>query len=207
MGSSPTETADPPRPARYLTDDQALVKVVITGGLGVGKTTMIDAVSEIPPAHTEAVMTKASLAVDDLDATPDKHTTTVVMDFGRRTLHPGDIVLYLFGSGGQKRFLEQWEDLTRGAAGALVLVDTRRLDSSFEALDLAERSALPYVVAVNAFPDSPAIPEETLRDHLDLDPATPLLDCRAPDFHSSMDALIALFRHVIDSRRTSEDAS
>ncbi|GLX47480.1 GTP-binding protein [Streptomyces sp. MB22_4] len=174
-----------------------LVKIVVVGPFGVGKTTLIDSVSEIRPLHTEEHLTQASTGVDDLDGVRDKKTTTVAIDFGRITLGE-EIVLYLFGTPGQERFRALWADIAYGALGALVLVDSRRLDASFDVLGLVEESGLTYAVAVNTFPDSRRYPEEQLRESLDLAPDTPLVECDARDTHSSVDALLALVEHLID---------
>ncbi|MCM2413311.1 MULTISPECIES: ATP/GTP-binding protein [unclassified Streptomyces] len=182
---------------RYLANaDQTLVKLLVAGPLGVGKTTMIDALSETVPLHTEETMTQAGTMVDSLAGVPHKSTTTVAIDFGRRTL-PGDLVLYLFGTPGQQRFKPLWEDISRGALGALVLVDTRRLDDSFEVIDMIEEQGLRYAIAVNVFEDTPGHSVEVLREHLDLDEQTPLVLCDARDATSSIDALIALVSHLI----------
>ncbi|MFD5749614.1 ATP/GTP-binding protein [Streptomyces sp. NPDC127033] len=199
MDSAPSDkqSADAPGTATdaptYLPGGtaQTLVKVVIAGPFGVGKTTLIRALSEIRPLHTEELLTEAGELVDDLSGVRDKTTTTVAIDFGRRTL-PGDLVLYLYGTPGQRRFKPLWEDIARGALGALVLVDTRRLGDSFEVIDMIEEQGLTYAVAVNSFPDSPAYEEGVLRDHLDLGPDTPLVYCDARDTSQAVDALIAL---------------
>ncbi|MEU7485622.1 ATP/GTP-binding protein [Streptomyces sp. NPDC042319] len=177
--------------------DQTLVKLLVAGPFGVGKTTFIRALSETPPLHTEEVMTQTGAFVDNLAGVRDKTTTTVAIDFGRITL-TDDLVLYLFGTPGQKRFRPLWQDIARGAVGALVLADTRRLADSFEVMDIIEEAGLRYAVAVNAFPDAPAHPVETLRDHLDLHDDTPLVVCDARDRDQSLDALIALVGHVLD---------
>jgi signal recognition particle receptor subunit beta len=174
-----------------------LVKIVVVGPFGVGKTTLIDSVSEIRPLHTEEHLTEASVPVDDLDGVRDKRTTTVAVDFGRITLGE-ETVLYLFGTPGQERFRALWADIAYGALGALVLVDSRRLDASFDVLGLVEESRLTYAVAVNVFPDSRRHPEELLRESLDLAPDTPLVECDARDARSSVDALLALVEHLID---------
>ncbi|WP_043664223.1 GTP-binding protein [Streptomyces xylophagus] len=175
-----------------------LVKILIAGPFGVGKTTLIDSVSEIRPLHTEERLSEASVPVDDLDGVREKSTTTVAIDFGRISL-PGGIVLYLFGTPGQERFRALWEDISYGALGALVLVDSRRIDASFDVLGLVEESGLPYAVAFNSFPDAPRHhTEEQLRAALDLEPGTPLVTCDARDANSSIDALLALVQHLID---------
>ncbi|MFE9140500.1 GTP-binding protein [Streptomyces tubercidicus] len=181
----------------YLSgEDQTLVKLLIAGPFGVGKTTLIRALSETPPLHTEEVMTQTGASVDDLAGVREKTTTTVAIDFGRLTL-PGDLALYLFGTPGQKRFRPLWEDIARGALGALVLADTRRLADSFEVMDIVEEAGLRYAVAVNTFPDAPEYSPEKLREALDLHPETPLVMCDARDREQSVDALIALVGHVL----------
>ncbi|MBV7698306.1 ATP/GTP-binding protein [Streptomyces sp. TRM70350] len=175
-----------------------LVKILVAGPFGVGKTTLIDSVSEIRPLHTEEHLTEASATVDDLAGVREKSTTTVAIDFGRISL-PGGIVLYLFGTPGQERFRSLWDDIAYGALGALVLVDSRRIDASFDVLGLVEESGLPYAVAFNAFPDAPRHhTEEQLRTALDLDAGTPMVTCDARERDSSIDALLALVQHLID---------
>ncbi|KMS71685.1 ATP-binding protein [Streptomyces viridochromogenes] len=182
-----------------------LVKILVAGPFGVGKTTLIDSVSEIRPLHTEEPLSEASAQVDDLAGVRDKSTTTVAVDFGRISLS-GGVVLYLFGTPGQERFRALWDDIAYGALGALVLVDSRRIDASFDVLGLVEESGLPYAVAFNAFPDAPRHhTEQELRGALDLEAGTPMVTCDARDSDSSVDALLALVQHLID-RNAPEDA-
>ena len=135
----------------------ASTKIVVAGGFGVGKTTLVGSVSEIKPLRTEALVTNESEGVDDLDAVPTKATTTVAMDFGRITLAE-DLVLYLFGTPGQRRFWFMWDDLCRGAIGAIVLVDTARLNEAFSPLDYFEAKGIPFIVCVNEFEGTPKYP-------------------------------------------------
>ncbi|MFE9817766.1 MULTISPECIES: ATP/GTP-binding protein [unclassified Streptomyces] len=180
----------------YVRDTvQLTAKLMVVGPFGVGKTTLIGAVSEIEPLRTEEVMTQAGAAVDDISGVPGKTTTTVAMDFGRVTL-ADDLALYLFGTPGQQRFAQIWQDLARGAYGALVIGDSRSLDQSFEALAMVESYGLPYIVALNRFPDTPQYPEAELREALDLDPGTPLIMCDARDRESAKNALIELVRYL-----------
>ncbi|WP_052668370.1 GTP-binding protein [Nitriliruptor alkaliphilus] len=175
-------------------------KIVVAGGFGVGKTTAVGAISEIPPLRTEAAMTAASLGVDDTSAVTGKTTTTVAMDFGRITVSDG-LVLYLFGTPGQDRFWFMWDELTRGAVGAVVLVDTRRLDEGFPAVDYFEQRRLPFVVAVNVFDGHPPHDLADVRAALAVGPDVPMLHCDARDRGSVRDALIRVTGHALERAR------
>ncbi len=148
------------------------LKILVAGGFGVGKTTFVRALSEIPPLLTEQLMTAASDGVDDLSAVPGKSTTTVAMDFGRITVDES-MILYLFGTPGQSRFWFMWDELSRGSVGAVVLVDLHRIEDSFAAIDYFEDRGIPYVVGVNTFPGSQAHTEAEVREALALPPSAP----------------------------------
>ncbi|MFD8805191.1 GTP-binding protein [Streptomyces sp. NPDC059597] len=172
-------------------------KIVVAGGFGVGKTTLVTAVSEITPLQTEALMTQASEDTDDLTATPGKTSTTVAMDFGRITLDD-DLVLYLFGTPGQQRFWFMWDDLVRGAIGAVVLADTRRLKDCFPALDYFESCGLPYVVAVNHFDGTEIFEPEDVREALTIPAHIPVMIMDARRRISAIETLLALVGHALD---------
>ena len=174
----------------------ASTKIVIAGGFGVGKTTFVGSVSEIVPLRTEALVTDESEGVDDLAAVPSKATTTVAMDFGRITM-ADDLILYLFGTPGQTRFWFMWDDLCLGAIGAIVLVDTARLDASFSPLDYFESKGLPFIVAVNQFNGVQHHTLEAVADALVLPPHVPIISVDARDRESAKQALIRVTEYAL----------
>jgi signal recognition particle receptor subunit beta len=172
------------------------IKLLIAGGFGVGKTTLVGSVSEIRPLSTEEPLSEPGTPVDILTGVENKRTTTVALDFGRITIRD-DLIVYLFGTPGQERFWFMWDELASGALGAVVLADTRRLADCFPSVDYFESRNIPFVLAVNCFEDAPRHRPEDVRSAVDLDPVTPIVMCDARQRSSSRDVLIALVRHSI----------
>ncbi|GAB3545179.1 signal recognition particle receptor subunit beta [Actinopolyspora lacussalsi] len=192
MGSEPSGEV-------YLPDSvRTAVKVLVVGPFAVGKSTFVNTLSEIEPLHTEETMTRDGAVVDDLHGITDKTTTTVALDFGRRTLSDR-VVLYMFGTPGQQRFLSMWEDLAHGALGALVLADVARLEESFDVISVLEERGLPYGVAINDFNSVDIPSHEELREAFDLLPEIPLVTCDARDRSATARAMISLVEHVLAS--------
>jgi uncharacterized protein len=179
------------------------IKILLAGGFGVGKTTLVGAVSEIKPLRTEELLTEGSTRSDSTAGVEQKTTTTVAMDFGRISLR-SDLVLYLFGTPGQQRFWFMWDELAIGALGAVVLADTRRLADSFAAIDYFERRDIPFIVALNCFDGARRYETEDVRVALDLDPDLPIIQCDARSKESAKQVLITLVEHVLLS--TPEEA-
>jgi signal recognition particle receptor subunit beta len=188
--------------------DPVTLKILVAGGFGVGKTTLVGAVSEIKPLRTEEALTEASRPVDDTAGVEAKYTTTVAMDFGRITINDA-LVLYLFGTPGQDRFWFLWDELAQGALGAVVLVDTRRLEDSFAAVDYFERRGIPFAVAVNCFEGAERYSSEIVREALDLDGQVPVLTCDARRRSSARDVLVSVVEHAreVATARAAEEAA
>ncbi|MDT3726162.1 ATP/GTP-binding protein [Streptomyces sp. DSM 41972] len=182
------------------------LKIVVVGGFGVGKTTLVRSVSEIRPLNTEEVMTQAGVGVDETDGLPAKNTTTVAFDFGRISLNDR-MVLYLFGAPGQERFWFLWDRLFSGTLGAVVLVDTRRMDDSWYAIDRLEHHGTPFVVAVNRFDDDTRYSLDEIRQALALPAHVPMVDCDARVRASGKDVLITLVNHLHDLATAKEATS
>ncbi|GAA0587968.1 GTP-binding protein [Actinomadura livida] len=197
MNSAASDSA----PAPHAFDDdvpQHTLKILVAGGFGVGKTTLVGSVSEIRPLRTEEVLTDASAGVDDLHGVERKTTTTVAMDFGRLTFS-GGVRLYLFGTPGQERFWFMWDQIAYGAVGAIVLVDTRRLSTSFASIDFFEQREIPFVVAANVFDGARGYTVDEIRDALDVDPHVPVMLCDVRRRETARDVLVALVEHAVQS--------
>ncbi|MBW8485067.1 GTP-binding protein [Actinomadura parmotrematis] len=183
-------------PARRL---PTAVKIVIAGGFGVGKTTMVGTVSETRPLRTEEILTDESVGVDDVSGVERKKTTTVAMDFGRITMRD-EYVLYLFGTPGQERFWFMWDEVALGALGAVVLADTRRLSDCFPSVDYFERRGTPFVVAVNCFEGEQRFELGEIQQALNLGPAVPVMLCDARSLESCKRVLIDMVLHAMKAR-------
>jgi uncharacterized protein len=195
------------RPARPVGpgDPPVVAKILVAGGFGVGKTTMVGAISEIRPLRTEEILTDSGVGIDDISAVAGKATTTVAMDFGRITF-PSGALLYLFGTPGQERFWFMWDELAFGALGAVVLADTRRLADCFASVDYFEHRQTPFIVAANCFDSAPRYTTGEIREALDLDPDVPVVMCDARSRESVKDVLVMSVTHSLNRQRMARAA-
>jgi uncharacterized protein len=191
-------------PAGSRTRVPVTIKILIAGGFGVGKTTLVGSLTEIRPLRTEEPLSEPGTRVDRLDGVERKSTTTVALDFGRITIRE-NLVIYLFGTPGQERFWFMWDELARGALGAIVMADTRRLADCFASVDYFEQRRIPFVVGVNCFDGARRYRSEAVRDALDLDPGIPVVMCDARQRPSCRDTLIALVEHALATIRSPDE--
>ncbi|MGP4022311.1 GTP-binding protein [Actinomadura sp. 3N407] len=208
MVSKPSEEAGPAEDAEPVPAPPIAVKILVAGGFGVGKTTLVGAVSEIRPLQTEELLTDRGVGVDDTAGVERKTTTTVAMDFGRITIRDG-LVLYLFGTPGQDRFWFMWDELSFGALGAVVLADTRRLADCFPAVDYFENRGLPFVIGVNCFDDGYDYTAGEIREALDVGRGAPVVLCDVRERASGKEVLTTLVKHLlaVHERQNRENAS